>query len=631
MTCLEKDRRTMEDSEEYKAMEDETMKKRKLENIPRYKYLGESSRSAYERGKEHQKALEKLDKDNHLMKHVANFHQGEEMSDVRFGLKILSHPRSAFERQVQESVKIQDEQKSHELMNSRSEYNRCALPRLTAQLGERDSEKRRKEEMIREKEEEEIVQREVLKRKKEKMEKMKQERRGERNRERGEEDQASKRRKLGEEGKYKKVKQIEPYNREERRDNLTEEKREEKKIKLCREEGGWEGVNLQGTRPSDGMNSREPEGVMPPTPSKYPQTVRGGEDEEKVDWERETEKKDKHLREREEKRKGQVEKAAHVDWSWELLTECCSIIKENDHTWRRGKERKIEECERRKREERIELAKYKGEKCKEKVRMEKYQIRIDSLLGQIPVTEQERIRRENLREERLEFGEMQENLWKRWRDKRKLLELKGKENTTEEKVEKKLRSIAEKVRKYQQEKREKDEKAQREKEKRDQKQERKRVLEDHWEMTKWLIKYIKENKYIWERRREMQEEDNMLREEMERWEEKTREEKVEEMKEEKSKERNNMKRKERSRMGSRMWKEWREEEKEKETGENERESDDHPEEKESDDNKMDVMIQQQKEEKQRRENWMKEKMEKLEEEKMRKGDTNIEKKRRWRV
>ena len=52
-------------------------------------------------------------------------------------MKILCFKRTAFERQVHESVKIQ-QNRNHHLLNSRSEFNRCSLPRLTVKLGDRE-------------------------------------------------------------------------------------------------------------------------------------------------------------------------------------------------------------------------------------------------------------------------------------------------------------------------------------------------------------------------------------------------------------------------------------------------------------------------------------------------------------
>jgi hypothetical protein len=57
----------------------------------------------------------------------------------------MKSTRSAFERQILESVLIQTHRKKF-LMNNMADYNRCALPRLTAKLAEkggiqRDSER----------------------------------------------------------------------------------------------------------------------------------------------------------------------------------------------------------------------------------------------------------------------------------------------------------------------------------------------------------------------------------------------------------------------------------------------------------------------------------------------------------
>ena len=60
-------------------------------------------------------------------------------------MKILKSTRTAFERQILESVLIQKSRDNY-LMNNKAEYNHCALPRLTAKLGEKDMERGRKEE-----------------------------------------------------------------------------------------------------------------------------------------------------------------------------------------------------------------------------------------------------------------------------------------------------------------------------------------------------------------------------------------------------------------------------------------------------------------------------------------------------
>ena len=73
---------------------------------------------------------------------------------MNFGCRIIKQARTAFNRQIAESVYIQENSKHHYILNSKSEYNRCALPRLTTKLGEKGLdklEKMRKEEKEREK------------------------------------------------------------------------------------------------------------------------------------------------------------------------------------------------------------------------------------------------------------------------------------------------------------------------------------------------------------------------------------------------------------------------------------------------------------------------------------------------
>jgi hypothetical protein len=56
---------------------------------------------------------------------------------MAFRMKVLCFKRTAYERQVHESVLIQ-QNRNHNLLNSRSEFNRCSLPRLTVKLGDKE-------------------------------------------------------------------------------------------------------------------------------------------------------------------------------------------------------------------------------------------------------------------------------------------------------------------------------------------------------------------------------------------------------------------------------------------------------------------------------------------------------------
>ena len=134
MTCQEEEEKRIEEE----SNGDEKFKKEMMRNMRLYKYIGETSRSVYERSWEHVHSMEQLQTSSHMLKHALEKHgEEEDLEKIQFGVKVIRYTRSAFERQVMESVIIQDE-RNHNILNSKSEYNRCSLPRLTANLGDRE-------------------------------------------------------------------------------------------------------------------------------------------------------------------------------------------------------------------------------------------------------------------------------------------------------------------------------------------------------------------------------------------------------------------------------------------------------------------------------------------------------------
>ena len=91
----------------------------------------------YLRGKNHLDDARLLSTGSHILKHYIQKHSEENPEDMRFKMRILSFKRSAYERQVHESVLIQ-QNRNHHLLNSKMEYNRCSLPRLTVKLGDKE-------------------------------------------------------------------------------------------------------------------------------------------------------------------------------------------------------------------------------------------------------------------------------------------------------------------------------------------------------------------------------------------------------------------------------------------------------------------------------------------------------------
>ena len=153
-TCENRDR-----DEKHGSGGDESGSEGKKSEITLHKYIGETSRSVHERGMENLLDARSLNSGSHILKHYLESHEMEELDQIEFNMKVLRFPKTAFERQIYESVAIQ-ENRLHNLLNSKSEFNRCAIPRLTLKMGEREMKEesdRRKEEMKNEEELEEKI------------------------------------------------------------------------------------------------------------------------------------------------------------------------------------------------------------------------------------------------------------------------------------------------------------------------------------------------------------------------------------------------------------------------------------------------------------------------------------------
>ena len=125
-------------------MKDGKVREKKI--LKMTKYIGESARSCFERGSEHLDDMVHLRTSSHLLKHYLTSHEGEDINNITFRMKAVKFHRSAFERQIHESVRIQSSRGIHDLMNSKSEYNRCALPRLGLKWGDREFKEKKDEE-----------------------------------------------------------------------------------------------------------------------------------------------------------------------------------------------------------------------------------------------------------------------------------------------------------------------------------------------------------------------------------------------------------------------------------------------------------------------------------------------------
>ena len=121
--------------EKRKRKVSETQEETKKEKRMPVKYIGETSRSGYERLREHYSDFENLSIKSHMLKHYIEKHSDIERKDMKFSIKVLRSYRSTFERQIGESVFINYNLRCWTvMMNSKNEYNRCIIPRLGINL-----------------------------------------------------------------------------------------------------------------------------------------------------------------------------------------------------------------------------------------------------------------------------------------------------------------------------------------------------------------------------------------------------------------------------------------------------------------------------------------------------------------
>ena len=123
ITCRDRQDKDVEErmsGQGAKKVEEEKRKAR------RYIYIGETNRSVYERGLDHVNDIAACKTSSHMLRHLLDVHEEEEETwkEVKFGMRIVKNTRSAFERQILESVMIQKSRDRH-LLNNKAEYNKA--------------------------------------------------------------------------------------------------------------------------------------------------------------------------------------------------------------------------------------------------------------------------------------------------------------------------------------------------------------------------------------------------------------------------------------------------------------------------------------------------------------------------
>ena len=501
MTCEEMDGKKVEDGgkEEGDKRAGEDKRETKL-----YKYVGETCRSVWERSAEHQADLRNLNPTSHLLKHVLDKHEKEDMESVRFGIRVIKYMRTAFDRQILESVIIQQERLSHHLLNSRAEYNRCAIPRLSSKIGEKEY-KKWEEEGEREQEKEDILKEKIVQMKGERDRKQREARKLE-NKERQPnptDQRASKRQKL-DEGNYK------------------EKRKYKKKIQPTIGRGG---KRKEDDRKAEHENTKQKEEVGEKEKMKTFQQA-GKRKKEMTEMEKWIEERDnveesrwtdfpnyeerareinRNLLKETRDRESRIERARKEEKTWELIRLCTSFFDDHCDTWQKNtKERRSLREKEEKREERKRKANL--EKLTFKVGYA--QKRINTFLRKLPENERRNFESEEEKKRRKRLKEIKETMWKRSRMEGEQLQTKYETNL--QSLEDRLETLETLYKKCEEEEKKRMEKMEEEKrerkEKRQKKSERllqKSKLEEKWAMMRWLIKYIEENQEQWRVDREI--------------------------------------------------------------------------------------------------------------------------------
>ena len=97
-------------------------------------YFGETFRDAYTKGKEHLSDYNGKTDDSHMMKHLSEEHPECNPCDIRFGMSVVKKHTSSFSRMIMESILIY--RAGANILNSKSEFSRCVVPRLSVMVGE---------------------------------------------------------------------------------------------------------------------------------------------------------------------------------------------------------------------------------------------------------------------------------------------------------------------------------------------------------------------------------------------------------------------------------------------------------------------------------------------------------------
>ena len=311
-----------------------------------FKYIGETSRSSFERGWEHVNDMAQLKTSSHMLKHALTTHQEQEMSEVQFGMRIIRSCQSSFERQIYESVIIQQERRHHHILNSRSEFNRCSLPRLAAQVGENEYEKY-SEELKQEKIQEEKLEKMIITLRKKKNKSRLVPSKGERS--------GAKRRKINDQ-EYISMKEIwgKPTPSVPKKNKATEQPEITQQNKKPRNENwNWNKTSESTKKTTVRLTNCR---TIENKPKEIENNIGKEGWQDPVDWNKILVEHRNRLEQEALERVNRYKKQAQKHESWELYRLCKKFLEQNNEKWNKRKEQ--DEIER-SRIQRLEQARIK--------------------------------------------------------------------------------------------------------------------------------------------------------------------------------------------------------------------------------------------------------------------------------
>ena len=93
-----------------------------------------SFRDAITRGSEHLSDYFHGEEDSHMLKHLSDEHPDSSPKEIKFGMSVIKQHKTSFDRMIFESVLIY--RGGSNILNSKSEFSRCQVPRLSVMVGE---------------------------------------------------------------------------------------------------------------------------------------------------------------------------------------------------------------------------------------------------------------------------------------------------------------------------------------------------------------------------------------------------------------------------------------------------------------------------------------------------------------